>query len=88
VAAGVVETGEDLLDHDPQFKYRRTFVELEYPGVGKYRTHLGVHFQLSKYTCNIARAPLLGEHNEYVFKEILGMPDDEFDKLVKEEVIY
>jgi benzylsuccinate CoA-transferase BbsF subunit len=87
VAAGVVETGEDLLDHDPQFKHRSTFVELEYPGIGKYRTHIGAHFQLSKYTCDITRAPLLGEHNEYVFKKILGIPDDEFDKLVKEGVI-
>ena len=42
---------------------------------------------LSKYTCELKPAPLLGEHNEYVFKEILGMPDDEYDKLVKEEVI-
>jgi benzylsuccinate CoA-transferase BbsF subunit len=87
VAAGVVATGEDLLDHDPQFKHRQTFVELEYPGIGKYRTQIGAHFMLSKYTCELRRAPLLGEHNEYVFKEILGMPDDEYDKLVKEEVI-
>ena len=87
VAAGVVATGEDLLDHDPQFKHRQTFVELEYPGIGKYRTQIGAHFMLSKYTCELKPAPLLGEHNEYVFKEILGMPDDEYDKLVKEEVI-
>ena len=87
VAAGVVETGEDLLDHDPQFKHRNTFVELEYPGIGKYRTHVGAHFLLSKYPYKLKRAPLLGEHNEYIFKEILGMPDEEFDELVKEGVI-
>ena len=87
VAAGVVATGEDLLDHDPQFKHRQTFVELEYPGIGKYRTQIGAHFMLSKYTCELNRAPLMGEHNEYVFKEILGVPDDDFDKLVSEGVI-
>jgi benzylsuccinate CoA-transferase BbsF subunit len=87
VAAGVVETGEDLLDKDPQYKHRQTFREVEYPGIGKYRTQVGAHFLLSKYTYEIQRAPLVGEHNEYVFKELLGVPDDEFDKLVKEEVI-
>jgi len=87
VAAGVVETGEDLLDKDPQYRHRRTFKELEYPGIGKYRTHVGAHFLLSKYTCDLKPAPLLGEHNEYALKGILGIPDDEFDKLVKEGVI-
>lgn len=87
VAAGVVETGEDLLDKDPQYKHRRTFREVEYPGIGKYRTHVGAHFLLSKYEYDIRCAPLLGEHNEYVIKELLGVPDDEYDRLVKEEVI-
>ena len=87
VAAGVVETGEDLLDKDPQYKHRQTFREVEYPGIGKYRTQVGAHFLLSKYAYDIKRAPLLGEHNEYVLKELLGIPDDEFDKLVKEGVI-
>jgi benzylsuccinate CoA-transferase BbsF subunit len=87
VAAGVAETGEDLLDNDPQFKYRKTFVQLEYPDGGKYRTQMGNHFLMSKYTPEMRRAPLLGEHNEYIFKELLGLPDDEYDKLVKEEVI-
>jgi crotonobetainyl-CoA:carnitine CoA-transferase CaiB-like acyl-CoA transferase len=87
VAAGVVETGEDLLDKDPQYKHRQTFREVEYPGIGKYRSHVGAHFLLSKYVYDIKRAPLLGEHNEYVCKELLGMRDDEFDKLVKEGVI-
>jgi hypothetical protein len=33
-------------------------------------------------------APLLGENNDYVFGEILGMPKMEIDKLVEEKVIY
>jgi len=66
---------------------RRTAPELEYPGIGKYRSHVGAHFLLSKYPYELKRAPLLGEHNEYVFKEILGLSIDEFDRLVKEEVI-
>lgn len=31
-------------------------------------------------------APVLGEHNEYVFKEILGLSDEEYEKLVSDQV--
>jgi benzylsuccinate CoA-transferase BbsF subunit len=87
IAAGVVATGEDILDKDPQLKHRHTFWELDHPEQGKYRSQTGHHFILSKYTPEMKRSPLLGEHNEYVFKELLGVPDDEFDRLVKEGVI-
>jgi benzylsuccinate CoA-transferase BbsF subunit len=87
VAAGVVETGEDLMDKDPQLKARNFFRELEYPGVGKYHSQTGPHFLMSKYDYEMKQSPLMGEHNEYVFKQLLGIPNDEYDKLVKEGVI-
>ncbi len=87
VPAGVLQTGEDLMDHDPQLRHRRFFTELEHPEVGKYRSNSGAHFTLSKCDYDLVRAPLLGEHNEYVFKEILGVPDDEYNRLVAEGVI-
>jgi crotonobetainyl-CoA:carnitine CoA-transferase CaiB-like acyl-CoA transferase len=31
--------------------------------------------------------PVLGEHNEYVFKEVLGMSDEEIKELADEGVI-
>ncbi len=88
VPAGVLQTGEDLMEKDPQLKYRHFFYELEHPEVGKYRTNCGAHFKLSKYEYDLVRAPLLGEHNEYVFKEILGISSAEYDRLVEEGVIY
>jgi len=88
VPAGVVETGEDLLDHDLQFKYRGTFVEVEHPEGGKCRTQTGPHFLLSKAKFDMKRAPHMGEHNEQVFKGILGLSDDDYDRLVKEGVVY
>ncbi len=86
VAAGVVETGEDLLEHDPQLKHRRFFQELDHPEIGKHYAR-GPAFVLSKCPCELQRAPLLGEHCEYVLKEILGMSDDEIAELVIEEVL-
>ena len=88
MAAGVVETGQDLLDNDPQLKARHFFWELDHPEGGKYRTQTGVHCILSKYTCDMQRAPRLGEHNEALLKGELGLSDEEFDRLVKENVIY
>ena len=86
VGAGVVETGEDLLEHDPQLKHRHYFWELDHPEVEKYRAPRPA-FVLSKSPCELRRAPLLGEHNEYVLKEILGMSDEEIVELVVEGVI-
>jgi benzylsuccinate CoA-transferase BbsF subunit len=87
VAAGVVETGEDLLDLDPQLRHRHTFMSLEYPGIGEYRSHSGAHFLMSKYQVRMTAAPTIGQHNEYVFKGLLGIPDAEYDNLVDDGVI-
>ncbi len=87
IAAGVVATGEDVMDKDPHIRERGFFRELEYPGIGKFRTQAGPHFEMSKYTYDLKLPPLLGEHNEYVFKEILGIPDGEYEELVTQEVV-
>ena len=31
---------------------------------------------------------MFGQHSDYIFKELLGMRDDEFDLLQEEKVIY
>jgi crotonobetainyl-CoA:carnitine CoA-transferase CaiB-like acyl-CoA transferase len=33
------------------------------------------------------RAPLLGEHNDYVFKELLNLGDDRISELLEKEII-
>ncbi|MFC2021147.1 CaiB/BaiF CoA transferase family protein [Chloroflexota bacterium] len=87
VAAGVVETAEDQMDKDPQFKHRHFFWELEYPGIEKYNSNMGTYFKLSKTDFATRRAHLLGEDNDYVFKSLLGMSDEEITGLVNEGVI-
>ena len=44
-------------------------------------------FKLSKDEVSIGRPPLIGEHNEYICKEILGMSDEEFIQMIQEEVL-
>jgi len=86
VAAGVVETVEDIIEHDPQLKHRHFHWRLAHPEMGNYIAS-GPSFVLSKSPCELQRAPLLGEHNEYVLKDILGMSDDEIADLVIEGVV-
>ena len=87
VSAGVVETAEDQLDKDPQLKHRRYFHELVHQDGGMYRTHVGAHFLLSRETYELKRDPFVGEHNDYIFKKLLGMSDKEITELVNEGVI-
>ena len=87
VPAGVVQvTGEDILDNDPQLKHRNFLWELEHPELGKHRNP-GSAFVLSKSPYEVQRAPLLGEHNEYVLKQLLNLADDEIADLVIEGVV-
>jgi len=86
VAAGVVEDAEDRLEHDPQFKHRHYFLELEHPEIGRY-VSFGAPFVLSKVPYQPRSAPLIGEHNGFVLKDVLGMSDAEIADLVVEGVI-
>lgn len=86
VAAGILETGKEMMEDDPQLKHRQFFSELDHPEIGKYHAERSP-FILSKSPCEVRRAPLLGEHNEYVLKEILSMFDEEITELVIEGVI-
>jgi crotonobetainyl-CoA:carnitine CoA-transferase CaiB-like acyl-CoA transferase len=33
-------------------------------------------------------APLLGQHNDYVLGEILGLASEEIERLVESEIVY
>ena len=76
VPAGIVATTEDLFN-DPQLKHREHFKTLEHAVIGQYSYELPA-FRFSNVPQQLQRpAPLLGEHNEYVLKELLGYTDDE-----------
>jgi benzylsuccinate CoA-transferase BbsF subunit len=86
VPAGTIQTTEDMLDHDPHLKDRHFYWELEHPVMGRHRVWRSP-FTLSKSPCELRRAPLLGEHNEYALKQILGMSDEEIADLIIKGVI-
>jgi benzylsuccinate CoA-transferase BbsF subunit len=86
VKAGFVESMDDMFK-DPQLKHRGFWAPVDHPEIGRYHAE-GPPFLFSKTPFKIDRAaPMLGEHNEYVFQKLVGMPGDEYDRLVKEGVI-
>lgn len=85
IAAGIVSNGQDV-NEDPQLNGRGFYRELSHPEIGTHR-YLMPPFRLSK-TPGEPRmpAPCLGQHNEYVYREILGMSDEEFVQLLNEGI--
>jgi benzylsuccinate CoA-transferase BbsF subunit len=82
VAAGVVQTGDDLVDNDLQLKHRRHFVEMNHAEMGKHLTERPP-YRLSKTPPHPQRPfPSFGEHTEYVCKNMLSMGDEEFAELI------
>jgi benzylsuccinate CoA-transferase BbsF subunit len=85
VAAGILRAPDDLLD-DPQLKHREHFWQIEHSELGNY-PHIGESFQLSDTPVKPRLpAPSLGEHTEYVCREIMKMTDDEFMALLGDGV--
>ncbi|MFC2060290.1 CaiB/BaiF CoA transferase family protein [Chloroflexota bacterium] len=86
VAAGVVQNGEHLY-HDLQLRARGFLVEHELPRLGRV-TYPGIPLHLSDTPDVVSkRAPLLGEHNDYVYQGLLGLSPEEINTLVQERVI-
>ena len=86
VPAGAVRTCEDLLN-DPQLQHRKHFRVLDHPVIGPHSYHAPA-YQLSGTPCELRRAaPCLGQDNEYVYREILGLSDDDIADMLAEGVI-
>lgn len=86
ISAGVVNKPQDLFE-DPQLKHRQYFQFMEHPVIERHAYHAPA-YRLSETPFEAKMpAPCIGQHNEYVFKEILGMSDDEIADLLAEGVI-
>lgn len=77
VPAGAVQNSRDLAEVDPQIAHRGTFFELDHPVIGPALFEGNpMTFSRTEQT-NWRSAPLLGEDNDYVFGELLGLSADE-----------
>ncbi|MGE3076670.1 MAG: CoA transferase [Dehalococcoidia bacterium] len=86
VSAAAVEGIADQLDRDPQMAGRFEVVHQPTdPGLDI--TVHGEAIRIAGVANPVRRAPALGEHNEYVFREVVGLEEEEFVRLLGEGVI-
>ena len=72
---------------DPHVRERQCLTEVEHPEAGK-TTQPVPPWRLSATPAKITHhSPMVGEHNEHVFLELLGLPVEEFASLVGDQVI-
>jgi len=87
VAAMPLLDGPALVQ-DAHLRERGVLEPLQHPTIGE-RLTVSPPWKLSRTPAQIRRpGPLLGEHNQYVLGELLGMSGDEIERLVAEEVVY
>jgi benzylsuccinate CoA-transferase BbsF subunit len=86
VAAFPPQMNKELAE-DPHMNSRGFFVEKEHPEVGV-RKHAGMPWRMSGTPSEVWRAaPVMGQDNDYVFGELLGMSGAQMAELVGREVI-
>ncbi len=72
---------------DPHWQARGSWLEREHP-LGREMIY-GIHWKFSDTPGSVRdHCPLVGEDNELVFCDLLGLPRDDFARLTAEKVIY
>lgn len=86
VAAAPVLNVADLLS-SPHYKARETFVEVTHT-LGFKETIYGAYVKTSRTEADVKPGPIIGQDNEHAFKDILGMSDERYQKLIEDKVIF
>lgn len=85
IAAGPSLNIEELVN-DPHIKERKAIIEQDHPVAGN--TFIYRSPWASSETISNPPAPCLGEHNKYVFMELLGISEQELTDLINRKTIY
>ena len=81
VAAGVVQTGKDLAENDPQLSERGLFQQVP-DAAGVLRTIERAPYKLSRTPGTVTKgAPEFGADQTFVLSEVLGIGDDELAEM-------
>jgi len=83
-AGAVFDTYE--LSHDPYLRERGIFASVQHPDRGEF-TMPGWPVKMSASHVDVVAAPLLGQHNQEVYGELLGLGPEDLRRLREENVI-
>jgi benzylsuccinate CoA-transferase BbsF subunit len=87
VPATPVFNARDLIE-DPHLRARGAVVQITHPKAGS-RPAIGVPWRFTRFPAiEYRHAPLLGEHNEYVLSNLLGLTSKQIAELSERQVIY
>lgn len=85
LAAAPSRNGEDIYA-DPHLRARQAFVTVNHPELGELEL-VGSPWKMSGDEMQHQYAPMLGEHNDYVLREILGLGNTEIEGLRRKDII-
>jgi benzylsuccinate CoA-transferase BbsF subunit len=80
VGAGVVASPKDI-DEDPQMNYYSFYREFDHPYMGRLRYYHPAAIKMSAAETEMKGPVMIGEHNEYICSEILGLSKTEYESL-------
>ena len=83
--ASPVRNADDIYA-DTHIRERGSLSIIDHPEMGRIEL-MGPPWQFGSFKSPSRHAPLLGEHNDYVLKDILNLPSEVVDRLRKEEII-
>jgi benzylsuccinate CoA-transferase BbsF subunit len=86
VAAAPVLNVADLLA-DPHYRARGTFIEVQHP-LGFRETIYGAYVKTSRTEAHVRTGPRMGQDNDHVFTDLLGLTDERYRELIASQVIY
>jgi benzylsuccinate CoA-transferase BbsF subunit len=86
--AAMPSLSNEELSSDPQFEHRGMATTVDHPVMGE-QAVFGLPWRFSKSFAPVKKAsPIMGESNDYVFGELLGLSADEIQHLMDEGIIY
>jgi len=86
IAAHVVQDSTDMSE-DPQLRHRGHFLRVPHPTIGETWVE-NSRYRLAETPARVTRpGPALGQHNEYVLRDILGYSDDQIADLAASEAL-
>ena len=75
------------LYHNAQLEYRDFWQEVEHPDLGRTINYPGVPFKSSALEFKMGRPPLIGEHNDEIYRDLLHLSQKELNRLRENHVI-